>query len=96
MDSEGHFHDAFLAYEDGDEFVKRFHLAAKGSPTPFILVIEGSIPDETNKSEGYWASFGTDEQTGQPARFEGSPIPRGSTALWKCAAAIHMRSTASA
>ena len=27
---------------------------------PFILVVEGSIPDETNKEEGYWASFGTD------------------------------------
>ncbi len=28
---------------------------------PYILVIEGSIPDETNKAEGYWASLGTDE-----------------------------------
>jgi hydrogenase small subunit len=33
---------------------------------PFILVIEGSIPDETNKAEGYWASLGTDAATGQP------------------------------
>ena len=33
---------------------------------PFILVIEGSIPDETNKAEGYWAAFGTDPATGQP------------------------------
>ena len=32
----------------------------------FILVMEGSIPDETNKPEGYWASFGTDANTGQP------------------------------
>jgi hydrogenase small subunit len=29
-------------------------------------VVEGSIPDETNKEEGYWASFGTDPATGQP------------------------------
>jgi hydrogenase small subunit len=28
--------------------------------------VEGSIPDETNKPEGYWASFGTDHKTGQP------------------------------
>jgi hydrogenase small subunit len=28
--------------------------------------MEGSIPDETNKQEGYWAAFGTDAQTGQP------------------------------
>ena len=34
--------------------------AAKGKLAPFILVVEGSIPDETNKNEGYWASFGTD------------------------------------
>jgi hydrogenase small subunit len=33
---------------------------------PFILVVEGSIPNEHNKSEGYGASFGTDPVTGQP------------------------------
>ncbi len=33
---------------------------------PFILVVEGSIPNENNKTEGYWASFGTDAVTGQP------------------------------
>jgi len=60
------FHNLFMAYENGDEFLKRFHLAAEGSLAPFILVVEGSIPDETNKAEGYWASFGTDEKTGQP------------------------------
>ena len=46
--------------------MERFHLAAQGKLEPFILVIEGSIPDETNKEEGYWASFGTDPTTGQP------------------------------
>ena len=43
-----------------------FHRAAQGKSNPFILVMEGSIPDETNKEEGYWASFGTDQATGQP------------------------------
>ena len=48
-------------------FVKPFRLAAEGkSEQPFILVVEGSIPNENNKSEGYWASFGTDPETGQP------------------------------
>lgn len=57
----------FLAIENGDEFVQKFHLAAEDRlGRPFILVIEGSIPDETNKKEGYWASFGTDQATGQP------------------------------
>lgn len=45
--------------------MRPFHLAAEGKLAPFILVIEGSIPDETNKEEGYWASFGTDQKTGQ-------------------------------
>ncbi len=60
------FHNLFLAYENGDEFLERFHRAARGELDPFILVVEGSIPDETNKAEGYWASFGTDHETGQP------------------------------
>ena len=29
-------------------------------------MVEGSIPNENNKEEGYWASLGTDESTGQP------------------------------
>jgi hydrogenase small subunit len=60
------FHNLFLAYENGDEFLKRFHQAAEGALSPFVLVVEGSIPDETNKAEGYWGSFGTDAKTGQP------------------------------
>jgi hydrogenase small subunit len=60
------FHNLFLTYENGDEFLQRFHRAAEGAAAPFILVVEGSIPDETNKAEGYWASFGTDRETGQP------------------------------
>jgi hydrogenase small subunit len=60
------FHNPFLAYENGDEFVKSFRDGAEGKLPPFILVVEGSIPNEKNKSEGYWASFGTDEATGQP------------------------------
>src|SRR5690242_1606032 len=55
----------FLSMENGDEFVSFFERAARGQDTPFILVLEGSIPDETNKKEGYWASFGTDQATMQ-------------------------------
>ncbi|MGA7624142.1 MAG: hypothetical protein WCA91_11210, partial [Candidatus Acidiferrales bacterium] len=47
-------------------FMSVFHRAAAGKLSPFILVIEGSIPNEKNKSEGYWATFGTDQLTGQP------------------------------
>jgi hydrogenase small subunit len=50
----------------GDEFLDYFHRGAEGTLGPFILVVEGSIPNEANKSEGYWAAFGTDRETGQP------------------------------
>lgn len=60
------FHNPVLSPENGAEFVKVFYEAAQGELDPFLLVIEGSIPDERNKQEGYWASFGTDEHTGQP------------------------------
>jgi hydrogenase small subunit len=56
----------FLSFENGDEFLARFRLAAQGNVDPFILVVEGSIPNERNKDEGYWASLGTDAATGQP------------------------------
>jgi len=60
------FHNPFLSYENGDEFVRYFREAAEGRLSPFILVVEGSIPNERNKEEGYWATFGTDAKTGQP------------------------------
>ena len=59
-------HNPFLTYDNGEEFMKHFHRAAEGKLAPFILVMEGSIPDETNKKEGYWASFGTDQKTLEP------------------------------
>ena len=59
-------HNPVLARENAEEFMQFFHDAASGKLAPFILVVEGSIPDETNKSEGYWAGFGFDHGTGQP------------------------------
>jgi hydrogenase small subunit len=59
-------YNPFLAMENGDEFVAIFHRAAEGKLGPFILVVEGSIPDESLAGDGYWASFGTDPLTKQP------------------------------
>ena len=59
-------HNPFLALANGDEFLRPFHQAAEGKIETFILVVEGSIPNEQNKEEGYWASLGTDPKTGQP------------------------------
>ena len=42
-------HNPFLAYENGDDFLRPFHRAAEGNLAPFILVVEGSIPNENNQ-----------------------------------------------
>ena len=59
-------HNPVLARENGNDFLARFRSAAEGALDPFVLVVEGSIPDETNKADGCWAGFGTDPATGQP------------------------------
>lgn len=59
-------HHPTFAVDSGDEFMRRYEEASRGVIDPFILVIEGSIPDERNKVEGYWAGFGLDRATGQP------------------------------
>lgn len=60
-------HNAVLAYRNGRDFLEPFRLAAEGKLGSFLLVVEGSIPNEANKSEGTWAGFGLDA--------EGQPIP---------------------
>src|SRR6202790_5497746 len=61
-----HLHNPVLAYEVGDDFMKFWYEADEGRLDPFVLVVEGSIPNEQIKSDGYWAAMGTDSKTGQP------------------------------
>ena len=61
-----HLHNPVLAYEVGDDFLKFWYMAEEGKLDPFVLVVEGSIPNEKIKKEGYWAALGTDPHTGQP------------------------------
>jgi hydrogenase small subunit len=61
-----HLHNPVLAYEVGDDFMKHWYMAEQGKLDPFVLVVEGSIPNEKIKKDGYWAAFGTDPDTGQP------------------------------
>ncbi len=61
-----HLHNPVLAYENGDDFLKYWYLAEQGKLDPFVLVVEGSIPNEKIKKEGYWAALGTNPNTGQP------------------------------
>ncbi len=62
-----HLHNKVLAYSlGGQEFMAAFHQAARGELDPFVLVVEGSIPNEDIKAEGYWAAMGNDPRTGDP------------------------------
>jgi hydrogenase small subunit len=62
-----HPYNKVLAYENGDEYIQTFHQAANGElDAPFVLVIEGSIPNENISGDGFWTSFGFDAATGQP------------------------------
>ncbi len=49
-----------------DDFLEWFFKADRGELEPFVLVVEGSIPNERIKAEGYWCGFGNDPATGQP------------------------------
>jgi hydrogenase small subunit len=59
-------YNPFYCIENGDEFIALLERAEAGTLEPFVLVVEGSIPNEEIKDEGYWAAFGTDKHTGQP------------------------------
>ena len=61
-----HLHNPVLAFEVGDNFMDWWYKAERGELDPFVLVVEGSIPNEKIKRQGYWAALGTDPATGQP------------------------------
>ncbi len=62
-----HLHNKVLAFSlGGEEFVSAFHQAARGELEPFVLVVEGSIPNEKINGDGYWTSMGNDPATGEP------------------------------
>src|SRR5215475_7717342 len=62
-------HNPVLAYSlGGEDFLAPFHAAARGELGTFVLVVEGSIPNEKINAGtgGFWAGFGIDARTGQP------------------------------
>jgi hydrogenase small subunit len=61
-----HLHNKVLAKETGAEYMEAFWRAARGELEPFILVVEGSIPNEKINGDGYWTSMGNHPDTGQP------------------------------
>ena len=62
-----HLHNKVLSPTlGGEEFLKPFRAAVRGElDAPYVLVIEGSIPNEKINGDGYWTSFGNDEATGE-------------------------------
>jgi hydrogenase small subunit len=52
------FHWPLVDYQVGDDFMEWFWKADAGALDPFVLVVEGSIPNEAIKSEGFWSGFG--------------------------------------
>ena len=61
-----HLFNPVLCYEVGEELMKYWYMAERGELDPFVLVVEGSIPNENIKTEGYFAAQGTNHETGQP------------------------------
>lgn len=59
-------YNPMLAYETGAEFMEAFWRAARGGLDPFVLVLEGSVPNERLSGEGHWSGLGVDPGTGQP------------------------------
>jgi hydrogenase small subunit len=55
-----------FAYETGEDFLRVFHNAAAGRLSRFILVLEGSVPNEEINGDGHWAAMGADSGNGQP------------------------------
>ena len=55
-----------FAYETGSDFMRVWFDAAAGKLDPFVLVLEGSVPNEEISGEGHWATFGLDPDTGDP------------------------------
>jgi hydrogenase small subunit len=59
-------YNPLLAYESGDDFVRAFWSAAAGELDPFVLVLEGSVPNEQLSGDGHWAAFGVEPDSGDP------------------------------
>jgi hydrogenase small subunit len=59
-------YNPWFALESGEDFVRHWYDAEAGRLNPFVLVIEGSIPNERLSGEGHWSGFGVDPKTKQP------------------------------
>jgi hydrogenase small subunit len=59
-------YNPLLAVETGEDFMQAWYDAEAGKLDPFILVLEGAVPNEQVNGDGHWAALGVDRATGQP------------------------------
>ena len=59
-------HNTVLAVESGQDFMQAWYDAEDGKLDPFVLVLEGSVPNEKINGDGYWTGMGVNPATGQP------------------------------
>ena len=52
--------------QGADTFIEWYHKADRGELEPFVLVLEGSIPNEEINGDGYFTGFGYNHETGDP------------------------------
>lgn len=63
-----HIHSPVISYETGDELMQWWYKAERGEIDPFVLILEGSVPNEEaiKHTGGHWAAMGTTGPFGQP------------------------------
>ena len=59
-------HTPVLAFEQGAEFMQAWYDAEAGKLDPFVLIVEGSIPNEKINGDGHWSGMGVNPENGQP------------------------------
>jgi hydrogenase small subunit len=59
-------HNPVLAYENGADFMQAWYDAEDGRIDPYVLVLEGSVPNERINGDGHFSGLGNDPHTGQP------------------------------
>jgi hydrogenase small subunit len=59
-------YNPLISFESGEDFVQHWYDAEAGKLDPFLLVLEGSVPNEEINGDGHWAAFGVDGDTRQP------------------------------
>ncbi|HET9442779.1 MAG TPA: hypothetical protein VFO65_05610 [Acidimicrobiales bacterium] len=81
-----------LAVECGAEYIENLTMAAQGElDAPYLLVVEGSVLDESRAGRGFWGGLGEDPRTGDQLTGRDwigrlAPGAAGVVALGTCAA----------